>query len=182
MKFTKLSIPDVVLIEPDVHQDSRGFFYESYQEQEFVKYGIAVKFVQDNHSRSQKGVLRGLHFQIKPREQAKLVRVVRGEIFDVAVDIRQGSPTFGKFVTGVLSEKNKLMLYIPAGFAHGFCVLQAGTELLYKVSDLYSPEHERGIAWNDPQLKIPWPKLDISYILSERDKQHPALKDCQVLA
>lgn len=179
MKFTKLEIPDVVLITPDVHEDARGFFFESYREDEFLKHGISAKFVQDNHSRSQKGVVRGLHFQIEPKAQAKLVRVVRGEIFDVALDIRKGSPTFGKFVTGMLSEKNRQMLFIPAGFAHGFCVLQDNTEFLYKVSGVYAPEYERGILWNDPTLAIPWPKLDVPYILSPRDKQHPTLKDYQ---
>lgn len=179
MNFARLEIPDVVLIEPDVHRDARGFFFESYHERIFSENGIQVKFVQDNHSRSSQGVVRGLHFQIEPKAQAKLVRVIRGEIFDVALDIRKSSKTFGRFVSSVLSEENARMLYIPAGFAHGFCVLKDGTEFLYKVSEVYSPEHERGILWNDSDLNIPWPKLDAPLILSERDKRHSTWKTYQ---
>ena len=177
MKFTRLNIPDVILIEPTVLEDERGFFYEFYHEKVFAQNGITTKFEQDNHSRSVKGVLRGLHYQVSPRAQAKLVRVIQGEVFDVTVDIRKGSKTFGQFVSVHLSEENKKLVYVPAGFAHGFCVLKDGTEFHYKVSDFYSPDHERGIIWNDPAIGIPWPKLDVPYILSERDKKFPFLKD-----
>ncbi len=173
MKFTRLEIPDVILIEPDVLEDSRGFFFEAYHEREFREQGIDVRFVQDNHSRSSRGVLRGLHWQEAPHEQAKLIRVIRGEVFDVAVDIRKKSKTFGRYVTAVLSEENKKMLYVPKGFAHGFCVLKDGSEFLYKVTDFYAPECERGIIWNDPALGIPWPDIGMPFILSERDKKHP---------
>ena len=175
MKFTRLSIPDVILIEPAVFEDARGFFFETYRQDLFAKNGIHENFVQDNHSRSAKGVLRGLHYQIEPKAQAKFLRVVRGEAFDVAVDIRKNSKTFGKYVSVVLSEENRKMLYIPAGFAHGFCVLKDQTEFLYMVSDFYSPEHERGIVWNDPTLNIDWPKMN--YTLSEKDKKCPAFKN-----
>lgn len=177
MKFKTLSIPDVILIEPRVFEDSRGFFYESYREDAFVQNGITTKFVQDNHSRSTKGVLRGLHFQIPPKVQAKLVRVVRGEVFDVAMDIRKDSKTFGKYVGEILSEKNKKMMYIPPGFAHGYLTLQDDTEFLYKCSDFYSPQHERGIIWNDPDVGIAWPKLGVDFIFSEKDIKYPTLKE-----
>lgn len=177
MEFKRLEIPDVILIEPEVFEDPRGFFFESYREEIFAQNGITTKFVQDNHSRSQKGVLRGLHFQIEPKAQAKLIRVIKGEVFDVAVDIRKGSETFGKHVSVRLNEKNKKMLYVPPGFAHGYCVLEDGTELLYKVSDSYSSKHERGIIWNDPSLAIKWPKLNGDYILSEKDKKYPLFQE-----
>jgi dTDP-4-dehydrorhamnose 3,5-epimerase len=177
MKFKALSIPDVILIEPRVFEDSRGFFYESYREDLFSQNGITQKFVQDNHSRSTKGVLRGLHYQIAPRAQAKLVRVVRGEVFDVAVDIRKDSKTFGKYVGEILNENNKRMMYIPPGFAHGYLTLQDHTEFLYKCSEFYSPQHEQGILWDDPDVAIIWPKLDVDFILSEKDKKYPSLKD-----
>ncbi|MBI1870808.1 MAG: dTDP-4-dehydrorhamnose 3,5-epimerase [Chlamydiae bacterium] len=177
MKFTPLSIPDVILIEPKVLGDERGFFYESYREDIFSQNGITTRFVQDNHSQSMKGVLRGLHFQIPPRAQAKLVRVVRGDVFDVAVDLRKKSKTFGKYVSEHLSETNKKMMYIPEGFAHGFCVLKDGTEFLYKCSDVYSPQHEHGLRWNDPSIRIPWPKLDMDFILSSKDQTYPSLKE-----
>ena len=175
MKFTKLAIPDLVLIEPRVIEDSRGFFYESYRAIDFEKNGICENFVQDNFSRSQKGVLRGLHYQIEPKAQAKLIRVTRGEVFDVAVDIRPNSKTFGKHVSLVLSEENKKALFVPKGFAHGFLVLKDGTEFQYKVSDYYSPEHEFGIKWDDPSLGIPWPNLGMRYTLSEKDRKNPPL-------
>ncbi len=175
MKFIPTEIPDVILIEPKVFPDPRGFFFESYSEKKFAENGISVKFVQDNHSASSKGVLRGLHFQTEPRAQAKLVRVIKGEIFDVAVDVRPHSPTFGHYVACTLSAENRHMLFVPKGFAHGFCVLKDGTEVLYKTSDFYAPEYEKGIAWNDPAIAIPWPRLD--YILSDRDKKFPALKE-----
>ncbi len=177
MKFTPSAIPDVLIIEPRVFSDERGFFFENYSKELFAKNGIRVEFVQDNHSRSSKGVLRGLHYQGAPKAQAKLVRVIKGEAFDVVVDIRKDSKTFGRIVSDILSEENKKMLFIPPGFAHGFCALKEGTEFVYKVSELYSPEHERGILWNDPALAIPWPKLDTGYLLSEKDKRYPTLKE-----
>lgn len=177
MKFTKLAISDVILIEPKVFEDARGFFYEFYHQAEFKKAGIYDQFVQDNYSQSSRGVFRGLHYQIEPYAQAKLVCVTRGEVFDVVVDIRKGSKTFGKHVDVVLSEENKKMLYIPAGFAHGFLVLKDRTEFQYKVSNFYSPGHERGIAWNDPDLAIQWPDLGMNYIISPKDQKNPKLKD-----
>ena len=177
MRFTPTEIPDVILIEPEVHEDSRGFFFEFYSKEFFLKNGIREEFVQDNHSRSMKGVLRGLHYQVAPKAQAKLVRVIRGEAFDVAVDIRKDSKTFGRAVWHLLSEANKKMLYIPKGFAHGFCSMKDHTELLYKVSDFYSPGHERGIRWNDPAIQIPWPTLDTGYTFSEKDQRYPSLKE-----
>ena len=177
MKFTPTKFPDVVMIEPEVFGDSRGFFYESYQEDAFRKNGIRPHFVQDNHSRSSKGVLRALHFQTKPREQAKLIRVIRGEVFDVVVDVRPDSKTFGQHFTTLLNSENKKMLFIPSGFAHGFLAMEDGTEFLYKVTDFYSPEHERGILWSDTQINIAWPKLDIEYILSDKDKKNKTLKE-----
>ncbi len=180
MNFIKTAIKDVIVIEPKVFDDSRGFFYESYRKKLFVQNGIKDDFVQDNVSSSAKGVLRGLHFQAAPRAQAKLMRVLRGSVYDVAVDIRPRSKTFGKFFSILLSAENRKMLYIPKGFAHGFCVLEEGTEFMYKVSDYYSPEHERGVLWSDPGLAIPWPKLDRAFILSEKDRKYPNLKksDC----
>lgn len=177
MKFTRLEIPEVVLIEPKVFDDDRGFFFEAYRSDVFKKNGISTSFIQDNHSCSMRGVLRGLHFQIPPRAQAKLVRVIKGEVFDVAVDIRRKSKTFGRYVTTNLSASNKRMLYVPVGFAHGFCVLEDNTEFLYKVSDFYSPQHESGVIWNDPSIAVPWPKLDVPYILSEKDKKFPLFKE-----
>lgn len=177
MKFTELDVPGVFLIEPVVYEDERGFFFEWYHQATFAKHGIRTKFVQDNHSSSHKGVLRGLHYQMEPRAQAKLIRVVRGAVFDVAVDLRKGSKTFGQHVAMNLSEKNKKILYVPEGFAHGFCALADDTEFLYKVSTFYSPKHERGIRWNDPTLKIQWPELDVHYVLTERDQNYPSFGD-----
>ena len=177
MKFTPTDIPDVVLVEPGVFQDKRGFFFESYRRDLFLKHGIRADFVQDNHSLSKKGALRGLHTQIAPKEQAKLVRVVRGEVFDVVVDIRPGSKSFGRHVSQVLSAANKKMLFVPAGFAHGYLTLSDEAEFLYKVSELYSPAHERGLRWDDAALGIEWPKLDAPYLLSEKDKTFPGLKE-----
>jgi len=168
MKTTSLSIPDILLIKSTVFEDERGFFYESFNQREFEKIvREKVNFVQDNHSRSVKNVLRGLHYQIQ-QPQAKLVRVILGEVFDVAVDIRRSSPTFGKWVGEILSAKNKRQLWIPEGFAHGFVVLSENAEFLYKTSDYYAPEFERCIAWNDPDIGIDWP-LDTSPILSPKD-------------
>jgi dTDP-4-dehydrorhamnose 3,5-epimerase len=175
MNFIKTDIDGVIVIEPEVFRDTRGFFFESYRKKLFAANGIKDDFVQDNVSSSAQGVLRGLHYQIAPRAQAKLMRVLRGSVFDVVVDIRPRSKTFGKFFSIMLSADNKKMLYIPKGFAHGFCVMEAGTEFLYKVSDYYSPEHERGILWSDPALAIPWPKLDCALILSDKDKKYPFL-------
>lgn len=181
MKATPLAIPDVVLIEPKVFGDARGFFYESYNQKAFESViGAGVEFVQDNHSRSVKGVLRGLHYQIE-QAQGKLVRVVQGSVFDVAVDIRKSSPTFGHWVGATLSEENKQQLWVPAGFAHGFLVLSDTAEFLYKTTDYYAPEHERCIAWNDPSLKIDWP-LDVSPTLSAKDRQGQLLTDAHVYA
>ena len=176
MNFIKTAIEGVIVIEPKVFTDPRGFFYESYRKKLFAQNGIKDDFVQDNVSSSAKGVLRGLHYQIAPRVQAKLMRVLRGSVYDVAVDIRPRSRTFGKSFSITLSAENRKMLYISKGFAHGFCVLENGTEFMYKVSDYYSPEHERGVLWSDPGLAIPWPKLDRTFILSEKDKKYPVLK------
>ena len=179
MIFTPTKIPEVVLIEPAVHEDARGHFYEGYRRDAFAAHGIATEFVQDNLSRSAKGVLRGLHYQIPPKAQAKLIHVIRGAVFDVAVDIRPGSPTFGQWVGADLTGTNHRFLYIPAGFAHGFLSLEPDTLVLYKVSDFYSPAHERGILWSDPALKIAWPTLDVPYTASDRDRRYPLLKDAE---
>ncbi|WP_371231536.1 dTDP-4-dehydrorhamnose 3,5-epimerase [Pseudomonas sp. QE6] len=179
MKVIPLAIPDVLVIEPQVFGDSRGFFFESYNQQKFEQ-AIArkVNFVQDNHSRSARGVLRGLHYQIQ-QAQGKLVRVVQGTVFDVAVDIRRNSPTFGQWVGQVLSEENKLQMWIPEGFAHGFLVLSDSAEFLYKTTDFWAPEHERCIAWNDPELAIDWP-LDAEPILSGKDREGRRLADAEL--
>ena len=170
MKATPLAIPDVFLIEPQVFGDKRGFFFESYNQAKFEQaIGRKLTFVQDNHSKSSKGVLRGLHFQ-DPKPQGKLVRVTQGEVFDVAVDIRKGSPTFGKWVAEILSAENKKQLWIPEGLAHGFLVLSETSEFLYKTTDYYAPEDEKCIAWDDPTLSIPWP-LNGSPKLSAKDQQ-----------
>ena len=176
--FKRLEIPEVILVEPRVFEDERGFFMETYKMLDFVASGIKGNFVQENHSRSTKGVLRGLHYQNPPFGQGKLVRVVRGEIFDVAVDIRKGSPTYGKWLSVILSEENKNMLYVPEGFAHGFCVLSGIAEVIYKTTDVYSAPSEAGIIWNDEDLNIEWPvkKPD----LSERDKKWPTLKEADI--
>ncbi|MFB2881997.1 dTDP-4-dehydrorhamnose 3,5-epimerase [Floridanema aerugineum] len=179
MKTTATEIPDVLLIEPKVFGDSRGFFFESFNQQAFSeKTGVEVNFVQDNHSRSSKNVLRGLHYQIE-QAQGKLVRVVSGEIFDVAVDVRKNSPTFGQWVGYLLSAENKQQLWIPAGFAHGFLVVSETAEVLYKATDYYAPQHERSILWNDPDLAIAWP-LDSEPILSAKDIAGKPFKDAEV--
>lgn len=174
--FNKTNIEDVILIEPKVFGDDRGFFVESYKKSDFVQNGIDVDFNQDNHSKSTKGVLRGLHYQLHPKAQAKLVRCVRGKIFDVAVDIRKDSKTFGKWVGFELSEENKHMLYIPVGFAHGFVVLSDEAELLYKASNEFSLGHDRGIRWNDPEINIDW-GIDFAPLISDKDTKQPFLKD-----
>ncbi|MBD3291225.1 dTDP-4-dehydrorhamnose 3,5-epimerase [candidate division KSB1 bacterium] len=173
--FQRLDIPEVILIEPKIFNDPRGFFLETYKKSEFEQNGIKVNFKQDNLSRSAKGTLRGLHYQTDPHAQAKLVTVLNGEVYDVAVDIRRGSPTFGKWVGVHLSVENKRILYIPAGFAHGFCVLSESADFMYKVTNEYDRESERGILWNDPAISIDWQISDP--ILSERDAALPLLED-----
>ncbi len=169
MKVTPLAIPEVLLIEPKVFGDERGFFFESFNQKVFNEAtGLDINFVQDNHSKSAQNVLRGLHYQLSPRAQGKLVRVIAGEIFDVAVDIRKGSPTFGKWVAEVLSVGNKRQMWIPPGLAHGFLVLSESAEVLYKATDYYAPEYERCILWNDPDLAIAWP-LEGDPVLSVKD-------------
>ncbi len=181
MRFTPTRIQDVVIIEPKVFGDDRGFFFESFNLQQFNDaIGGNYEFVQDNHSKSKKNVLRGLHYQIQ-QAQGKLVRVVSGEVFDVAVDIRKNSPTFGEWVGERLSEDNKKQLWVPPGFAHGFIVLSDTAEFLYKTTDYYAPEHERCIAWNDPELNIDW-HASGQPELSEKDKQGTALKHAEVYA
>jgi dTDP-4-dehydrorhamnose 3,5-epimerase len=176
MRFIPTKFKDAWMIEPQVFQDERGFFLESYSRKEFREQGIEAEFVQDNHSKSvSKGVLRGLHFQNLPHAQAKLVRVVRGSVFDVILDLRKESPTFGQWEGFTLSANNFQMLFIPKGFAHGFCTLEDNTEFLYKTDAFYSPESEGGIIWNDPDLKINWPIEN--QILSEKDKKWPELKN-----
>ena len=181
MRATRLAIPDVVLIEPKVFGDARGFFFESFNQRAFDEAtGTSYQFVQDNHSRSSKGVLRGLHYQIQ-QPQGKLVRVVRGAVFDVAVDIRKSSPTFGQWVAEELSEDNHRQLWVPPGFAHGFVVLSDTAEFLYKTTDYYAPAHERCILWNDETLAIHWP-AGIQPILSAKDAQGKAFVDAEVFA
>ena len=181
MKVTRLAIPDVVLIEPKVFGDARGFFFESFNQKAFNEAtGTNHQFVQDNHSRSAKGVLRGLHYQIQ-QPQGKLVRVVQGEVFDVAVDLRKRSKTFGQWVGEILSAENKRQLWIPEGFAHGFVVLSDTAEFLYKTTDYYAPAHERCILWNDETLAIHWP-AGIQPILSAKDAQGKAFVDAEVFA
>ncbi len=173
MKFSALEIPGLVLIEPRVWNDERGFFLESYTRRLFAKNGIRAEFVQDNHCLSQKGVLRGLHYQVKPKAQAKLVRVARGSVYDVAVDIRKGSKTFGRWCAVTLSAARNNVLYIPEGFAHGYLALEPDTHVLYKVSDYYSPAHEKGIRWDDPFYSVKWPRVAGGYALSEKDRGFP---------
>jgi dTDP-4-dehydrorhamnose 3,5-epimerase len=172
MRVMPADVPDVLVIEPDVYRDDRGFFLETYHAQRYRAHGIEGPFVQDNHSRSVAGTIRGLHLQIG-RPQAKLVRVISGAIYDVAVDVRRGSPTFGRWVGVTLSADNFKQCYIPAGFAHGLCVLSTVAEVEYKCTDLYVPDMEIGITWNDPALAITWP-VD-SPLLSDRDRRHPTL-------
>ncbi len=179
MKITPTEIPDVLIIEPRVFGDDRGFFFESYNQRTFVeKTGVNVTFVQDNHSRSQQNVLRGLHYQIQ-QAQGKLVRAVVGSIFDVAVDLRKSSPTFGQWVSCLLSAENKRQLWVPAGFAHGFFVVSESAEVLYKATDYYAPEHERCLLWSDPDLAIAWP-LSGEPILSGKDQAGLTLERCEV--
>lgn len=175
-EFERQAIPDVILVKPKVFGDNRGFFMETYKKSEFAANGINLEFTQDNHSKSSAHVLRGLHYQAKPYGQAKLVRCVRGKIYDVAVDIRPNSKTFGQYVKVELSEDNKNMLYIPEGFAHGFVVLSGEAELCYKAGGEYNKEADRGILWNDRDVNINW-EIDFDPVLSEKDKVQPTLKE-----
>jgi len=177
MKIIPTSLTDVLLIEPKIFHDERGFLFESFSKRKYADTGISCDFVQDNHSHSKKGILRGLHFQTD-HPQAKLVRVIRGEVFDVAVDLRKKSPNFGKWFGARLSAENNLQMFIPEGFAHGFCVLSEEAEFLYKCSNYYSPAGEGGILWNDPDINIDWP-LE-KPVLSEKDQLYPCLKDVQL--
>jgi dTDP-4-dehydrorhamnose 3,5-epimerase len=180
MKVTALNIPDVLLIEPRVFEDARGFFFESFREDVFRKEtSLNVSFVQDNHSKSSQGVLRGLHYQLPPHAQAKLVRVIQGEVLDVAVDIRESSPTCGQYIAEILSSDNKKQLYIPEGFAHGFLTLSDTSEFLYKTTDFYHPESERCILWNDAGLNIKWPK-DLNIQLSPKDRLGQSFKSSEL--
>ena len=173
-----LSIPDVILVRPKRFLDERGFFSETYSRTRLAAAGIVADFVQDNHSFSAaKGVLRGLHFQVSPHEQAKLVRVARGAIFDVALDIREGSPSYGRHVSVILSAENWLQLWIPIGFAHGFCTLEPNTEVLYKTTSYYAPQCTKGIRWDDPTLGIAWPVHSSEAIQSELDRNYPPLAE-----
>jgi dTDP-4-dehydrorhamnose 3,5-epimerase len=170
MKISSLSIPDIILLEPKVLSDNRGFFFESFNENFFnSSVNGNFHFVQDNHSKSKKGVLRGMHYQVYPFEQGKLVRVIAGEVYDVALDIRRDSPTYGKWVSETLSAENKKQLWIPPGFAHGFLTLSNEAELLYKTTNFYSKENERLIKYNDTSFNIKWPELEIDFTLSEKD-------------
>ncbi len=180
MKFVPTKIADVMLIEPQVFGDHRGFFMETWRADKFAAAGIDLPFVQDNHSSSGRGILRGLHYQTK-QPQGKLVRVISGEVFDVAVDIRRGSPTYGKWVGEILSRDNKRMLWVPPGFAHGFYVLSDYAEFVYKCTSFYAPEHERCILWNDPDLSIAWPLAHgVAPVLSAKDEAGICLKDAEV--
>ena len=179
MEVLTTEIPDVKILVPDIHRDARGYFAETYNEERYVKAGIAAKFVQDNESCSSRGVLRGLHWQAGEHSQAKLVRVIRGAVWDVAVDIRKGSPTFGKSVSCELTAENGRQFYIPRGFAHGFVVLEDNTLFSYKCDNLYCKESERGLKFDDPALGIKWPWPGRDYLLSEKDTKHPMLKDIE---
>lgn len=179
MIITSMSLNGVKLLEPKVHGDNRGFFMESYNTAVLKEQNIDHYFIQDNHSlSSDAGVLRGLHYQLNPKGQTKLVRVLSGAIYDVVVDIRKNSPTFGNWVGVILSEYNKRQILVPKGFAHGFCTLVPNTQVFYKVDEFYSPEHDRGILWNDPALGIDWPTSNP--ILSDKDKNHPLLKNAEL--
>ncbi len=182
MEFTATQIPDVIVIDPVVYEDTRGFFMETWQEQKFRDAGIDAKFVQDSHSRSSHGALRGLHYQVS-QAQGKLIRVLQGEAFDVAVDLRKSSPTFGQWVGEVLSAGNRKLIWIPPGFAHGFLVLSEFADFEYHTTDFYAPEHERTIRWNDPDLAITWPLAEGQVpLLSEKDEAGDFLKDAEVYA
>mgnify|MGYP000848882012 CR=1 FL=1 len=182
MKFISTSIPSVILIEPDVHGDDRGFFMETYEKNKYAAAGITAEFIQDNHSGSRQGTLRGLHYQIE-HPQGKLVRASAGQVFDVVVDIRRSSPTFGKWVGAILSAENKKQLWVPPGFAHGFYVMSDWAEFQYKVSDIFFPQGERSILWDDPQIGVEWPLIPgADILLSPKDLQGKALKDAELFA
>ena len=182
MKVTALSIPDLLLIEPKVYEDNRGFFFESFNQADFEKgTNLSPIFVQENHSRSIKGVLRGLHYQLPPKAQDKLLRVIKGEIFDVVVDIRKGSSTFGKWLGETLSEKNKKQIWIPKGFAHGFLVVSESAEIIYKTTEEYALQYERCIIWNDPKLNIDW-GLKGEPILSNKDKKGELINNAEIFS
>ena len=174
-KFYRLEIPDVVMIEPAIQRDDRGFFMETYKQSDFTSFGIKELFVQDNHSSSSRHVLRGLHYQKNPHAQGKLIRILQGEIVNVVVDLRKGSPHYSHWLAISLSKENRRMLYVPVGFANGFCVLSKTADVAYKVTTEYSPDHDAGIIWNDPMLSIKWPVENP--VLSKNDLQHPQLKD-----
>lgn len=179
MRIIETSLSEVLLLEPDVYGDSRGFFMETYHAGRFAELGITSVFVQDNHSLSRRGTLRGLHYQLN-HPQAKLCRVVRGEVLDVAVDIRRGSPTFGHWVSAILSAENKRQIFVPRGFAHGFFVLSEEAEFLYKCDDIYDPDDQRGILWNDPQIGVDWQiPAGVDILLSNKDRILPLLSQCQ---
>jgi dTDP-4-dehydrorhamnose 3,5-epimerase len=179
MQISKTSIPEILILEPKVFGDERGFFMETYQARQFMDMGLPTQFVQDNHSGSRLGILRGLHYQIR-QAQGKLVRVISGEVFDVAVDLRKTSPTFGKWVGATLSAQNKHLIWIPAGFAHGFYVLSDWAEIVYKTTDYYAPEWERSILWNDPELGIEWPLINQEPPnLSAKDANGVLFKDAE---
>ena len=183
MKATPTKIPDVFVIEPRVFGDDRGFFFESFNEKAFnAATGNSLPFVQDNHSKSVRGVLRGLHYQLPPKAQGKLVRVIQGEVFDVAVDIRKDSPTYGQWVAEVLSADNKKQMWIPPGFAHGFLTLSDSAEFLYKTTDYWSPEHERAIKWDDASLNIPWPLHGLLPTLAAKDAVGAAYNAAEIPA
>lgn len=179
MELSFLKLKDALVLKPKIHGDHRGFFMESYNESIMKGLGVSYNFIQDNHSLSvEPGVLRGLHYQLKPKAQTKLVRVLSGAIYDVILDIRRSSPTFGQWIGVILSEFNKHQLLVPKGFAHGFCTLVPNTQVLYKVDEYYSPENDRGILWNDPVLKIDWPVSDPK--LSDKDLRHPLFKEAEM--
>lgn len=180
MEITELEIPDVKIIKPKKFGDHRGFFSETYNERALAEAGIILDFVQDNHSLStERGVIRGLHFQTLPFAQDKLVRVVRGAIFDVAVDLRRNSPTFGKHVSTIISASEWNQILVPIGFAHGFCTLEPDTEVIYKVTNYYSPEHDKGLLWSDSELSIQWPIPANEAVLSDRDKKQPRFSELE---
>ena len=179
MQVTPTKIPDVLVVEPKVFADDRGFFMESFKKQQFAEAGIDLPFIQDNHSGSKQGVLRGLHYQIQ-HPQGKLVRVVKGEVYDVAVDIRKSSPTFGQYVGEILSEENHKQLWVPPGFAHGFLVLSDWAEFIYKVTDIYYPQGERAIVWNDPDLNIDWPLEGLEVLVSPKDAEGARFRDAEI--
>jgi len=180
MRAMALEIPEVILLEPVVHGDARGYFFEAYNRRAFLAAtGLEVDFVQDNESRSRRGVLRGLHYQLPPHAQGKLVRCTEGAVFDVAVDLRRSSPTFGRWVAAELSDENKRQLWIPAGFAHGFLALSEYARLLYKTTDYYAPQCDRSLRYDDPTLAIAWPDLGIAPIVSDKDRAAPFLADAE---